>query len=379
MSKYNIFDCMELVSSSPKAFADKKIYVSTGAVDINKIDYSHTELVTYYNRPSRANLVAQAEDILFAKMFGTTKVLMLDKTTSQNIYSTGFFAVRANRKVITPKCLYYLISSKFFSEQKDRNCSGATQKAVTNTGLKKIFVNIPDIKEQEKIVKKFDIINRLINTRQQQLLKLDKLVKSRFIEMFGTENEFNKWNCCTVEDVADVCVGVVIKPTQYYTEHGIPAFRSLNIGEMQVKDNDWVHFTEEGHQKNQKSIIQENDVLVVRSGAPGTACVATKKQDGYNAVDIIIAHPICDKINPIFLAMFTNMPHGMNQIRERTGGAAQQHFNVGDYKALQLIMPPMELQERFASFIEQNDKSKFECSISLNSIQSFNFYNHFQT
>ena len=48
----------------------------------------------------------------------------------------------------------------------------------------------------------------------------------------------------------------------------------------------------------------------------------------------------------------------MTQIREKTGGAAQQHFNVGGYKAMRLIMPPMELQEQFAAFVEQTDKSK---------------------
>ena len=185
MSKYNILKCMEIVGSSPETFSDEKVYVSTGAVDIDNIDYSKTELVTYNNRPSRANLVAQKDDILFAKMFGTKKVLMLDRITSENIYSTGFFAVRANKMIITPKCLYYLISSEFFLEQKDKNCSGATQKAITNTGLKKVVVNIPNVEEQEKLTKKFDIIDRLIRMRQQQLLKLDELVKSRFIEMFG--------------------------------------------------------------------------------------------------------------------------------------------------------------------------------------------------
>ncbi len=186
MSKYNMLECMEIVGSSPEAFRDEKVYVSTGAVDIDNIDYSQTELVTYNNRPSRANLVAQIEDILFAKMFGTKKVLMLDKTTSQNIYSTGFFAVRANKNIITPKCLYYLISSESFLEQKDKNCSGATQKAITNTGLKKVVVNIPNIEEQEKLTKKFDIIDKLIRMRQQQLLKLDELVKSRYLGEFAT-------------------------------------------------------------------------------------------------------------------------------------------------------------------------------------------------
>ena len=135
------------------------------------------------------------------------------------------------------------------------------------------------INEQIAACKQMDRVNDIIRMHQQQLQKLDELVKARFVEMFGTETEFDKWPCCTIGDVADVCVGVVIKPTQYYTDKGIPAFRSLNIGEMHVKDSDWVYFTEEGHQKNQKSVVHKNDVLVVRSGAPGTACVATEKYD----------------------------------------------------------------------------------------------------
>ncbi len=188
--------------------------------------------------------------------------------------------------------------------------------------------------------------------------------------MFGTETEFDKWPYCTVGDVADVCVGVVIKPTQYYADKGVPAFRSLNIGEMYVKDSDWVYFTEEGHQKNQKSVVHKNDVLVVRSGAPGTACVATEKYDGYNAVDLIIAHPDNSKVNSIFLAAFTNLPHGMNQIRERTGGAAQQHFNVGGYKAMRLILPPLALQNQFADFVAQVDKSKLAIQKSLEQLET---------
>ena len=247
---------------------------------------------------------------------------------------------------------------------------------IPNTGynrhfkwLKEAKIYYPNSEEQSKIVLILDGISSVIEHRQRQLQKLDELVKARFIELFGTETEFDKWPCCTIGDVADVCVGVVIKPTQYYTDKGIPAFRSLNIGEMHVKDSDWVYFTEDGHQKNQKSVVHKNDVLVVRSGAPGTACVATEKYDGYNAVDIIIAHPDNSKVNSIFLAAFTNMPHGMNQIRERTGGAAQQHFNVGDYKAMRLIMPSIELQNQYAAFVEQTDKSKVAVQKALDEAQ----------
>lgn len=246
---------------------------------------------------------------------------------------------------------------------------GATIKGIKIDTLAKLEIPEIPLNEQRRIAAVLDKVSGLIAKRREQLDKLDELVKVRFVEMFGDETEFDRWPSCTIGDVADICVGVVIKPTQYYADQGIPAFRSLNIGEMRVKDGDWVYFTKEGHQKNQKSVVRKNDVLVVRSGAPGTACVATEKYDGYNAVDIIIAHPDNTKVDSTFLAAFTNMPHGMNQIRGRTGGAAQQHFNVGGYKTLRLIMPPMDQQQKFASFVKQTDKSKLTIQQSLDKLE----------
>ena len=256
---------------------------------------------------------------------------------------------------LLPDYIYYMFSGRDWSKGSNTAVMGTTLNKAT---LSQIRIYVHAYEDQKRIVDLLDKVSSIISKREQELVELDDLIKARFVEMFGTEREFERWSCCTIGDVAKVGVGVVIKPTQYYTDDGIPAFRSLNIGEMKVKDNDWVYFTEEGHKKNQKSVVKTNDVLVVRSGAPGTACVATEKYNGYNAVDIIIAHPDQDKVNSVFLAAFTNMPHGMNQIKGGTGGAAQQHFNVSGYKAMTLIMPPMRLQEKFADFVAQIDKSK---------------------
>lgn len=263
------------------------------------------------------------------------------------------------------KYLYYYLLTRGLSD----TITGSAQPQIVRHSLQKVEVFYPQLDEQRRIAAVLDKVSDLIAKRREQLDKLDELVKARFVEMFGDETEFDRWPSCTIGDVADICVGVVIKPTQYYADQGIPAFRSLNIGEMRVKDGDWVYFTKEGHQKNQKSVVRKNDVLVVRSGAPGTACVATEKYDGYNAVDIIIAHPDNTKVDSTFLAAFTNMPHGMNQIRGRTGGAAQQHFNVGGYKTLRLIMPPIDQQQKFASFVKQTDKSKLTIQQSLDKLE----------
>ena len=278
----------------------------------------------------------------------------------------NFILALRPKNTINSKFLFYQIQFKYESNQFSdcfNKTTGIQNLKVKDYLAKEIKIYSPE--KQEKIVKELDTVRSIINKNKQILKKYDTLIKSRFIEMFGTEKDFNKWPCCKVQDIANVLVGVVIKPTQYYCEKGVPTFRSLNVGELYVNDSDWVYFTEEGNTKNKKSILKENDVLVVRSGAPGKSCVITKKYEGYNAVDVIIAHPNLEKINPVFLSMFTNMPHGMNQIKAKTGGAAQQHFNVGGYNSLNIILPPLKLQNDFASFVQQIDKSKFAVQKSL--------------
>ena len=250
---------------------------------------------------------------------------------------------------------------------------------IPNTGynrhfkwLKELSFNIPSIEKQREIADLMDIIVNLENLRKKQLEKLELFVKSRFIEMFGDQTNPLEWPIVEVQEVADIRVGVVIKPAQYYTEEedGIKAFRSLNIGPMIIKNNNWVYFSEEGNKKNAKSQLQENDLLIVRSGSPGTACVVTKDYEGCNAVDIIIARPLLSAVNPYYLCAYTNFPHGKRQIEDGTGGAAQQHFNIGKYNKLKLMLPPIELQNKFEEFYSQVDKSKLAIQQSLDELET---------
>lgn len=254
---------------------------------------------------------------------------------------------------------FYLLSQR---EKILADCVGGAQAHISQSYVKNMTIPILAIKEQEQIVGELTKLSNIVSLRQEEIQQLDALIKARFVELFGDENNSKNWDVVNIEEVADVQVGVVIKPSQYYTDksEGVRTFRSLNIGAGFIKDNDWVYFTKEGHQKNSKSILKKDDLLIVRSGAPGTACVVTEEYAGCNAVDIIIAHPDCKKVNPYYLCTFTNMPHGKKQIDEGIGGAAQQHFNVGKYNKLQLMLPPKTLQDEFVGFIKQVDKSKFD-------------------
>lgn len=266
--------------------------------------------------------------------------------------------------------LYFFLKSK--TNYLNSLGRGATFKEISKSIVESIEIPLPEVNQQKEIAEKFKKLEQLISLRKQQLAKLDELVKARFVEMFGSYPENEKaYPVVNVSDIADAGVGVVIKPAQYYVteECGIKAFRSLNIGEMYIKDSDWVYFSTEGNESNKKSQLHENDLLIVRSGAPGTSCVVTKEFEGCNAVDVIIAHPDLSKVNPWYLCAYINYPHGKKQIEEGTGGAAQQHFNVGKCNNLKVLLPPLEAQNQFAAFVERVDQQKQRVQKSLEKLE----------
>lgn len=154
MKQYSFIDCVEIAGSSCGKYEGEKWYVSTGAVNVDRIENKDVEIVCYDEKPSRANLLAESGDVLFAKMQGTKKTLLIDDELAQHVYSTGFCAVRPKPQILTERCLYHLLTSETFLKQKDRNCSGATQRAITNAGLEKILINVPEIADQDAISEK---------------------------------------------------------------------------------------------------------------------------------------------------------------------------------------------------------------------------------
>ncbi len=298
--------------------------------------------------------------------FGRPYILKID-----GCIHDGWLVLKDKDEIFDKRFLYYYLSSKATYQKFKHMAVGGVVNNLNSEMVRKIDVPVPSKDEQMDTADLLDKICNIISLRKRELNCLDDLIRARFVELFGDENNSKNWSIVHIEDVADVQVGVVIKPSQYYTDesNGIKAFRSLNVGAGFIKDSDWVYFTAEGHQKNSKSILRENDLLIVRSGAPGTACVVTEDYVGCNAIDIIIAHPDCEKVNPYYLCTFTNMPHGKKQIVEGTGGAAQQHFNVGKYNKLQLMLPPKELQDKFVEFINQIAKSKAAVQKALDQAQ----------
>ena len=216
---------------------------------------------------------------------------------------------------------------------------------------------VPPLPEQERIVARIEElfsqldagVETLKKTKAQLAVYRQAVLKEAF------ESVIPESDTCNVEDVCkDIKVGIVIKPAQYYTsaDVGVRAFRSANVREFAVNDSDWVYLTKAGHEANLRSEIHTGDVLVVRSGYPGTACVVPPTYNGCNAIDILIAVPYAEKILPEYLCAYTNSPLGKRIIQEKKRGVAQAHFNVSGYSKTPIIVPCLETQKRVVAEID---------------------------
>ncbi len=185
MSRWPIYPILEscnLVNTRTGAFIGSRYYVSTGNVDTTCIICP--ESVTYDERPSRADLNAKEGDVLFARMQATDKVVLVTNETQQYLWSTGFAALRP--KLYTSSgWLRYWLRSQPFIERKDALCTGATQKAITNDGIRELTIPLPPLSEQKRLVKILDEVDVLCQLRAQADHKTASTIPATFFEWFG--------------------------------------------------------------------------------------------------------------------------------------------------------------------------------------------------
>ena len=269
--------------------------------------------------------------------------------------------INGNAMVITPNGTID-ISKKYLQYyltycNKEDIITGTAQPQITRQNLKDFQIVICDIDKQNRIVTKIEElfseldngVETLKKTKQQLAVYSQSVLKEAF------DRVSSKSDTRLIKDVCDdIKVGIVIKPAQYYTNEaeGIKAFRSANVREFHINNTDWVYLSKEGHRCNLRSEIHKGDVLIVRSGYPGTSCVVTDEYNGCNAIDILIAVPNTNLVTPEYLCAFTNSPYGRKLVSEKKRGVAQAHLNVGGYSQMKIPVPDISLQYQVVEKIE---------------------------
>ena len=157
-------------------------------------------------------------------------------------------------------------------------------------------------------------------------------------------------NLVKLSSIATLPVGFVGTMAKHYAESGVPLLRSLNIKPFKIVGNDMKYVSEEFSNSISKSILHEGDVIIVRTGIPGTCCVVPAEYDGCNCSDVVIVHPNTALVEPHYLAAFINV-WGQRQVQNNKVGAIQQHFNVHSAEEMLIFLPDLDEQKRIASVI----------------------------
>jgi len=367
--KVNLTDYFEIVGPGVKLFKGSKKYIATGSMENGKI--TGFDEVDYEGRPSRANMEALENDIMFAKMKDTEKVFVVSKETADNIYSTGFSILRIkDNKQFHPKFIFYWLRSKEFQAMKNKECTGATQKALNETKLKTFRVPKPPLETQCRIATLLGKVEGLKEKRTESNRLMKEFLRSIFFSKFKIYFNDPKY-LKTCDEICDnITVGIVFQPAKYYAKTGIPALRSLNVRENAVSLENLVYFSEEDNNTVLKNTrLRAKDIVIVRSGYPGTAAVIPDSLSGINCIDLLIARPKNNVVLSDYLAFLLNMPISRNQILQAQHGMAQQHYNVGSLRKLKVAVPPLKEQTEFAHLIQvlsnlQTDQQTSDTEIS---------------
>ena len=164
----------------------------------------------------------------------------------------------------------------------------------------------------------------------------------------------SEWPLRALEDIAkEVTVGFVGSMASEYVENGVPFLRSLNIDPFGINTNDLKFVSPEFHRKIKKSALRPGDVVIVRTGKPGTCAVVPDWLDDANCSDLVIAR--CGaKIRPRFLCYWINSA-ASHHISSHLVGAVQQHFNVGAAKKMLVATPSLWEQDQVISVLGSID------------------------
>ena len=231
---------------------------------------------------------------------------------------------------------------------------------IPNTGynrhykwLKELEIEYPPIDQQVKTVKVLDKVESIIYNRQNQLQKLDELVKARFVEMFG--------DCKSMVSMNKLC-SIITDGTHQpprFQESGIPFIFVSNLVGNVVTYNAEKFISEDTYAELYKRTpIEIGDLLLSTVGSYGHPAVVTEDRKFLFQRHIAYLKPRHNMVNSFYLHSALLAPDGQRQIEEKVKGIAQKTLNLSEIKKIVVPLPTIEEQNQFEKFVNQTDKSK---------------------
>ena len=317
-------------------------------------------------------------DIIIEKSGGSDKqpvgrVILFDGEENTFLFNnfTGLLRVQDQKKWL-PRYVFYALFANY-------RRGGTRQYENKTTGLHNLktddFVKRFEIAEttpenQIRICNQIDKVRKIIVLRQQQLQKLDELVKARFVELFG--DVASNPNGYPIKDFDEISILITDgeHATPRRTMEGIYLLSARNVlnHALQLEDVDYIDEEEYGRIAR-RIVPQAGDVLISCSGSIGRCCVVPKGLK-FQMVRSAALIRFNKTINPVFAEWLITSDDLQIQIAQSATQSSQANLFQGKIKKLHGFVPPIELQNQFAAFVEQTDKSKVVVQKALDEAQT---------
>ena len=241
----------------------------------------------------------------------------------------------------------------------EKRTAFVTVKHLSAKELNKLELDVPELSKQDKIADTLSRLERIIEAREEELEKLDDLIKARFVEMFGSiyDNKYG-YNVMTLQDVCEpIKDGTHQTPT--YTEDTVNGFKFLSSKDVTSGKVDWDHLKyipEELHNELYKRISpRKGDILLAKNGTTGVAAIVDRDEVFDIYVSLALLKPL-EMVTAEYLCSAVNSLETKHQFDHSLKGIGVPNLHLGEIKKTKIIVPPIELQKQFADFVHQVDK-----------------------
>ena len=258
-----------------------------------------------------------------------------------------------------------------------------TVKHLSAKELNKLELNVPSFREQDNVAKILTKLEKLILLREEELKSLDKIIKARFVEMFGdaVANPM-KWPIKKLKELSvQINSGNTPKGgSENYVEEGITFFRSQNVWKDRLEMDDIVYIDAETHASMKRSSLKHGDILMTKTGrintensSLGRAALYDGEDDMANVNGHVYFIRLKEGVNNKFVLRILVSPEYRELIRSVcVGGIDKRQLNKEHIEDFPIICPPSDRVNEYVAFVEQVDKSKV---IDTNIIPRGGFYN----
>ena len=249
-----------------------------------------------------------------------------------------------------------------------------TVKHLSAKELNKLELDVPELTKQDKIADTLSRLERVIEARKEELEKLDELIKARFVELFGDpDNNEKSWDIDKMEHLCEVGSSKRI----YQNEQSMEGAPFLRISDLvnridtgSKKCDLYIPIEKFAELKEQGLVPRPGDILLTARGTLGRCYIVQSDDEFYFQDGMITWLSNYDRrITALYISYLFEMPGFRKQIDALQAGSTVAYMSISMTKKLNIIVPPIELQNQFADFVKQVDKSKVAVQKALEKTQ----------